>query len=1532
MRCVELSVHIFVSLVSVAGSEYQACTASQGEASPCLDDDADDFAAAADSLADETDLMDVRLLQTSIGLTNPRRAHTEKRTQLSLRILQHREGRHGLWRKSVVQEVVGIQSEWMVVAVYISMYVASVLLIVHGMTVGPSDPESKVAAASQVDLDAETRVWRQGVLGWLAVSWASPWVARWGHSLNAALTKISAEELPQLGFRVDQANSSADEFERAWAEEALKGEKASVRNAILKMWPKYKLWIAAGAFVGQILVGQLYSIFLVRFSLMKMYQMQAWISEHPFEERHMTEQMLVAIIAFTIYPVGNIFVASLANSICVQLDQRMCGGLAVALFRKGQRLPSTSSAPNQTSSEGAKVDLQTLLNHDIFDCLQGSFENFCMCISGAFSVMFLLVLMAMQLRLATLFALGIVVPCVIIGVVFGAAIGNTMVGLQQATDMRVRYLREVLLGIRVVKCYGWELAMQKRLAELRGAEVTSLKYYWTWTGVLTNVIMVFPRLLIFGGLWGYTVIYGVHDVATIFTSLQILACLRGSCEIFISSLARIAAVSPSILRIQTFLQMPEAPRHQFGGQTPEWLRFWPESAKDAALEIQGTFRWGSQAESPVAVQDIQMSIPRGELVAIVGAVGSGKSALIQAILGELPPDTDTGLAKISRPEVVAYCPQVAHIAEGTLKDNVLFGQTLDKTRYEESLEAASLREDLKVLPGGDQVPIGARGISLSGGQKARVSMARAAYHFSSPLVILDDPFGSVDAPTAKTILNRLLLGSLMKDRTCIVATQPDAERILKFDRVVLMDAGKIVQQGKPEDVMAAEAYKKLLSSKEGESFEEKAIERQVSGDSPQAAKTGRQQQPEAQLRDDEFEGRPSLNLIWTWALVGRLRNILAAALLMCLSIYLFLFCDLTLAHWTNELTWNPQTNAMPYLRAYLFWIVMAMIAFYVAYDAGMRFTMRISGNIHHKAVHSLLRAPIDRFFDKQPVGRIMSRLAGDLTSVDLALYARSLQTVVVIYAAIMPVLYVHTIMPLAVTAMALPLYYVIYNIYARYRNTSIPMRYCFASTKSDMNGLVTDIMASNAVGRAYCDQGRLSDEMCLKVDRTLKVSIMTRNVLKRWLNNRVQYLWSFLTSTTYVIALLHPEKIGAGTLGVCMTNLLLMQTLIEANIDTAIGSLFELIALARINEYVEVPQERSLTNKSDAACKNFTVRLARAALPELTCVESANGTQVRLGSKLLLQSTKDCRSLEVTQDAELRELCMGNLQLRDAHSWHRIAGVNDLVGNATLMAQEICGRSSELVLDLRSGWIADGAKVELENVRAGYADIPRDVLRNINLCFEQKTKVGVVGTTGCGKSSLLLVLLRILEPRGGRVLINGIDTATLGLATLRGSLGLVPQDPILFSGTIRHNLDPLGCYTDGRIWEAVRCANLEGLVRGLPGELEYQVCDEGSNLSFGQRQLFCLARMILRQPALLLLDEATSAIDPRTQEIVQQTITTAFPDSTLVAIAHRLETILDFDHVVVLDQGTVAEEGKVADLAQREGGRLHKMLAARKLW
>jgi len=1493
-------------------------------------------------LEEEAELLEVRLLQTSIALNSKAVAtvvQNEASVQLPMQTLQEEPSS----RKSLAmqaQEAIMVRSEWVVLGVYAVIYLVSVSLIIRSMTRSTPSMDTKLSSGKAEDMDAETRVWKQGFLSWLAVSWATPWCARWGHSLNSALTKIKAEQLPQLGFHNDLSQASADEFEKLWAEELeAKGEeKASVASVLMRMVPKNKLITGGLAYSWAVLIGQLYSVYLVRFSLMHFFKLQAWVLAHPHEERNLTNQLLIAIFAFTIYPISQIIILSITNSITTQLDQRMCGGLAVALFRKAQRLPSTGGTEQSSPKEGtgAKADLQTLLNHDILTALIGSFDSLCLAGTAAMSVFVLFFLMASQLRLATICAFGIAIPCVSYAVVLGGGIGEVMLMLQECTDRRVVTLREVLFGVRVVKCYGWEVAMEQKLAALRNKEVEGLRSYWHYTCGISALLVAFPRLLIWAGLVGYAAIYGAHDVATIFTSLQILACLRGSCEILATSLARCAGISPSVSRIQAFLKLPEAPPVCQNGQLPAWLHHWsPTGGRDESLQIQGTFSWSSDPSVAPAIRSLNLEIPRGELVAIVGGVGSGKSALLQAILGELMPDEAEVKAFVSRPKVIAYCSQVPYIAEGTLKENVLFGQSFEQLRYEEALQAASLGEDLNVLPGGDQVPIGARGISLSGGQKARVSMARAAYHLNSQLVLMDDPFASVDAPTAKVIMERLLLGTLMEGRTCIVATQPDVERLSKFHSVVLMAEGKVVLQGDPETVMASEAFQMLLSSREGESFTA-----QEDAEPKVKRKASKSREQAESLREEEFEGRPSIALVKDYAQIGRYRHLFSACLLLAVMVYVFLLCDLVIAHWSNELALNPTASSRPYLTAYMFWLLLSLVFFVFGWHQGQTFTMRLSAAIHNRVIHKLLRAPIDRFFDKQPVGRIMSRLVGDLASVDLSLYAKTLQTVTTILATITPLLYVHTMVPMLISVMALPLYYVIFAIYTRYRNTSVPMRYCFASTKSDMNGLLTDVMSSTAAIRAYGDEERLSKEMCMQMDKTLKVCMMSHNVLRRWLGNRVQYLWGFLTSTTYVAGLLYPDKVGAGTLGVCITNLLMMQNLIESNIDSAIGSLFEIIALARIHEYVDVPQESCLTSNTDAAYRSFTVRVPRSALGVLKWWRHGEIVQVFRGGKLLLQSSADNKALLPAaafekEGSQLHDLCLQNARLREAHAWHRLIGVSDVVGDAEQMARELCGegaRSPDVVLDVRSGWVADGAKVELENVKAGYADIPRDVLKGINLVFQPKTKVGIVGTTGCGKSSLLLVLLRILEPRAGRVLINNVDTQKLGLMTLRGALGLVPQDPILFTGSLRHNLDPLEYYTDGRIWEALRCAHLDGLVRSFVGGLDYQVSDEGSNLSFGQRQLFCLARMVLRQPSLLLLDEATSAIDPRTQENVQETISHAFPDSTLVAIAHRLETVLEFDQVVVLDSGEVEEQGTPKELQQLQDGQFRRMLAAKKVW
>jgi len=775
--------------------------------------------------------------------------------------------------------------------------------------------------------------------------------------------------------------------------------------------------------------------------------------------------------------------------------------------------------------------------------------------------------------------------------------------------------------------------------------------------------------------------------------------------------------------------------------------------------------------------------------------------------------------------------------------------------------------------------------------------------------------------------------------------QPDADRLRKFDRVLILDKGRIMEQGVPKEVMTTQAYKKLLS-KQTTTFE--------GGDvSPKAPKSPLKTKKEEDgatalhanaTREDEHEGRPSWLMLKQYIRLGRWRNLLNFLVIFSLQVFIYLVCDMVLVAWTNTMALNPYASDTPFLLGYLFWLGVATLTWLIAWHFGTWFTLRISANIHDLVVHRILRAPIDKFFDKHPVGRIMNRLHADVGMIDLSLFLRFFGSFATIVQTIIPMLYVHTIMPWFLTVAALPLYYLIGSVVSRAWNTLVPLMYCIFSSKSYVAARVGDIASSNVVVRAFGDSDRLSLEFSHAFNDANTAYLIATRVLKRWLVNRVSFLWSFYTTTTFLVGILNVQYIGAGTLGLCMTNLLVLTVLLEPNIENSTGALFEFIALARIHEYTSVPQERPMRLPEDTRYRSFTAKVPRSALKALTLAPGGEG--VLLNGQSFLEASQDRSALVPAVSgagaggalAGLAQRCPSEAparrQLADAEGWHRIVAVGDAVGSAADMARELCRScdEDEVLMDVRTGWLSDGARVEIRDLRAGYADLPRDVLKGITLTFEKRMKVAVAGTTGCGKSSLLLVLLRVLEPRSGKVLLDGVDTQDIGVATLRSAIGLVPQDPVLFSGTLRHNLDPFDHFTDTAIEQALGLVHLTELVQSWPLGLAHTIADEGGNLSFGQRQLVCLARMVLRRPALLLLDEATSAIDPSTQELVQNTLDEAFVGSTVLAVAHRLETVLKFDYAVVLNQGEVAEEGTVSELKIKKGGWLRGMLDAKGTW
>lgn len=499
----------------------------------------------------------------------------------------------------------------------------------------------------------------------------------------------------------------------------------------------------------------------------------------------------------------------------------------------------------------------------------------------------------------------------------------------------------------------------------------------------------------------------------------------------------------------------------------------------------------------------------------------------------------------------------------------------------------------------------------------------------------------------------------------------------------------------------------------------------------------------------------------------------------------------------------------------------------------------------------------------------------------------------------------------------------------------VPMRYLCEISRSNMFCTLSDLDDSNACVRA-CNKGNFKFRAFHDLfQHQLGADAATQTLLRRWLCNRLMILFGFMVTCTVLVAMWVPNILSTGAIGLCLVNLYQTIVRIEGDIDIAMNAQFQFISMKRLHDYTSLEQEADFDKSTDMPYRSYFVHIKRSTLGILK-QDGRNIVRKRpVYDQTILEQT-DRTSFKATNGFNV--LDPSSDDLKNCQEWHRLVAANgkrsasacsDFADNE--LVKELCqGESSEIILEIESGWLRPGAHILIEDLVAGYGDIATNVLSNINIDILPRSKVGIVGTTGCGKSTLFLCMLRILQPRSGHIWINGVDTATLGIKVLRTSIGLVAQDPVMMQGTLRDNLDPFGQFDDEALWKGLDMVQLKDHIQGLKGGLDFEIGSDAGNLSFGQRQLLSMARMVIRQPAMILLDEATSALDPATQQQVQQTLEQDFPNSTLVVIAHRLETIIDFDNIIVLEKGRVAEQGNpTRELRDKKDGLFAKMWSAK---
>ncbi|OMO92328.1 hypothetical protein COLO4_17672 [Corchorus olitorius] len=1006
-------------------------------------------------------------------------------------------------------------------------------------------------------------------------------------------------------------------------------------------------------------------------------------------------------------------------------------------------------------------------------------------------------------------------------------------GLQR-TDKRIGLMNELLAAMDTVKCYAWENSFQSKVQGVRDDELSWFRkasLLGALNSFILNSIPVVVTVVSFGL---FTLLGGDLTPARAFTSLSLFSVLRFPLFMLPNIITQVVNANVSLKRLEDL----------FSTEERVLLPNPPPDPKLPAIEIKdGFFSWDSKSEKPT-LSNINLDIPVGSLVAIVGSTGEGKTSLISAMLGELPAMSD---ASVVIRGTVAYVPQVSWIFNATVRDNILFGSPFDSARYEKAIDVTALQHDLELLPGGDLTEIGERGVNISGGQKQRVSMARAVYS-NSDVYIFDDPLSALDAHVARQVFDKCMKGELRGKTRVLVTNQ--LHFLSQVDRIILVHEGMVKEEGTFEDLSNnGVLFQKLMENagkmeeyaEENENVDtvdHKTVANGVANDlSKNAGQTTKRKEGKSVLiKQEERETG-----VVSWNVLARYKNALGGFwVVMVLFTCYFLTETLRISSSTWLSSWTDQSTTKVYGAGFYNLIYALLSLCQVTVTLVNSYWLVISSlyaarRLHDAMLGSILRAPMV-FFHTNPLGRIINRFAKDLGDIDrnvapfmnmfLSQVSQLLSTFVLI--GIVSTMSLWAIMPLLV---------LFYAAYLYYQSTAREVKRLDSITRSPVYAQFGEALNGLSTIRAYKAYDRMAEINGKSMDNNIRFTLVNMSS-NRWLAIRLETLGGLMIWFTATFAVMQngsaaDQQAFASTMGLLLSYALNITSLLTGVLRLASLAENSLNAVERVGTYIELPSE----------------------------------------APLVIENNRP-----------------------------------------------------------PPGWPSSGS-IKFEDVVLRYRPELPAVLHGLSFTISPSDKVGIVGRTGAGKSSMLNALFRIVELERGRILIDGCDIAKFGLLDLRKVLGIIPQAPVLFSGmpsnnlgTVRFNLDPFNEHNDADLWEALERAHLKDAIRRTSLGLDAEVSEAGENFSVGQRQLLSLARALLRRSKILVLDEATAAVDVRTDALIQKTIREEFKSCTMLIIAHRLNTIIDCDRILLLDSGRVLEYDTPEELLSNEESAFSKMV------
>ncbi|RKP02372.1 hypothetical protein CXG81DRAFT_10852 [Caulochytrium protostelioides] len=1170
---------------------------------------------------------------------------------------------------------------------------------------------------------------------------------------------------------------------------------------------------------------------------------------------------------------------------------RVRSALTTLIYTKSLVL---SPDARQSSTTGQIVNLMSVDTTRLMDLC----TYLLIVVSGPFQIALAMYFLYQTLGVSTLAGVAVMILSQPLNALMANVTKKINISQMGFKDTRTKLIDEFLGGIKAIKLYAWERPLLRNIMQVREQELDNIRRLgilraftslsWSCTPFLVTVFTFLTFVMIEDP--------GELTSDKIFVSVSLFSLIRFPLAVLPDVISSIVEATVSFQRLQTYLLAEELDTRAVE-RLPEIVDTADRvgaNGKLAVLQVTSAdFAWSHDRRLPI-LRNVTFHVDQGELFCIVGKTGAGKSSLLSALLGEMYKLR----GHVSMMGKLAYVPQSAWIMNMSLRDNILFNLPYERSFYEKVVDACGLRADLAALPDGDLTEIGEKGINLSGGQKQRIAVARAVYS-RADVYFFDDPLSAVDVHVGRHIFDRVLhpRTGLLKRATRVLVTH-GLQYVADTDRVMVLDNGCVVECDTYAGLMALPSgHLKTLITEHGHhqtDSESDTAAGEDEGDDHVAAAEGADSLEALACSPPTHHGDGTARPPRRRRRSSAVNSVLSAG---------------TGADGDDDAPPAParrpeqlvaeESAATGAVSWDVYWaymrackprnVVLFLVTCFLVQAASLSQNIYLSwwADANDRRSH-----PSDAF--------------GHAHGNDYASLRR-----VGIYGAL-------GFLMAAFNSISVLTIYVTCCIHAA--------RYTHNSMLKNVSRLPQSFFDTTPLGRVLNrftrDQYTIDETLprcfssfCNTCFQVATVVVINCYNTPFFLFAVIPLAYVYLRIQKYYLSSSRElKRLDATT-----------RSPLYAHFQETLGGTSSIRAYGQQSRFVRTNQARMDTN-SKAYFPSLSSNRWLAVRLELIGAAMVFGSSIFVVVTILMYGTVSAAIVGLTLTYSLNVTQNLNWVVRQSCEIEtNIVSVERIKEYAELPTEAAYTRDDDpACLPLDDQWPHAGA-ITFEHFGVRYRDHLPLAVRDVDLTIQPHEKVGIVGRTGSGKSTLTLALFRLLEAATGRIVIDGVPTAQLALADLRSRLSIIPQDPFLFAGTLRDNLDPEGKQTDAAMWAALEEAQLKDYVASLPEGLDVPIVQGGENFSVGQRQLLAMARALLRRNRILVLDEATASVDVVSDRRIQATIRCAFRDSTLICIAHRLLSIVDYDRVIVMDQGRVLEFGRPSVLLQQPDSAFRQM-------